>query len=236
MTLDTHAPGLEVDQPLSLDVRTNSREVVVAGKVSLENEPEGAELTVGGAAVTLGADGTFQTTVTLASDGLSDILVRAVDAVGNEETKTIHVDVSTARPILKAQYDPATTSVEATDNSILIKGTTSPGVGSIEITQTSGGATVTDFYYPIGANGTFSIVRRLAEGQNSITLKVVDAYGNSNQTAPYSVSYKSIPSTHVVGEENGYSLTDVALVIAAFSIVLIISVVVVSRGFSKGRE
>jgi hypothetical protein len=231
--LDTESPVITIVGPAANQTRTNVPEVVVSGTVT----DIMARLTVGGKDVDVGADGKFQSTVTLASDGPADIVVMAVDSVGNTASTTVHVDLLKELPMLKVEYLPAVVTVEASDNSLVIKGLTSPGLTMVEIVQTSGGTTVTDRYSPIGPDGSFTIVRRLTEGVNVIKLRVANDHGSVNETQPYTVTYKYVAPGHAVAvEETQISLVDMAIVIAAFSIALVVAIILLSRGFAKRNK
>jgi hypothetical protein len=231
VVLDTEAPIILIAQPAGHQFMTNSPDVVIVGTILGDI----ASLNVGGRDVQVGEDGHFTCTVTVQAR-LTDLVVVAVDHTGNRAEFTIHVDLDTELPALGVDHLPAGGTVEATDNSLVITGHTSVDVSMVEVTHTVVGVTVTDRYYPIGPDGTFTIVRRLAEGQNTIVLRVVDSHGNANETTPYDVTYKYVPPKGaVMEEEEAFDMRDVALVIAAFSIALIVIVVLVSRGFSQKR-
>ena len=232
VVLDTKAPILTIDRPAKSPFSTNTRDIVVAGTVGGDL----ASLKVGGREVVVGEGGAFETTVTLAADGPADIAIEAVDGVGNTAGLTLHVSVGTTRPVLTVEYTPGTRTVEAPDNTLVIKGTTTPGVTAIEVVHTSGGTTVTDRYSPISHDGSFTIVRRLGDGENSIVLRVVDAFGNTNETQAFSVSYSYVPPKTETVEDDGYEAQDIALILAAFGIALVVSVVVISRALSRCKS
>jgi len=229
VVLDTKAPVLAIESPARSPFVTNVRDIVVAGKVGGDL----STLKVAGKAVQVDGDGAFETTVTLAADGPAEILIEAVDGVGNAASLTIHVSVGTTRPDLTVEYAPDTRIVQAPDNTLVIKGKTTPGVTAIEVRHTRAGTTTVDRYSPIAPDGAFTIVRRLGEGENSIVLRVVDAYGNANETQAFSVTYSYAPPETETPEEEGYDPQDIALIVAVFAVALVVSVVVISRALSK---
>ncbi len=229
VVLDTQAPVLAIERPARSPFATNTRDIAVAGTVG----GDVVSLKVGGREVAVGEGGAFEATVTLAADGPSDILVEAVDGVGNTAGLTLHVNVGTTRPVLTVGYTPGTRTVEATDNTLVIKGKTSSGVTAIEVIHTHGGTTVTDSYSPISPDGSFTIIRRLGDGENGIVLRVVDAFGNSNETQAFSVTYSYVPAETETPADEGFNLQDIALIVAVFAVVLVVAVVVISRALSK---
>ncbi|MCK4969075.1 MAG: hypothetical protein KAS77_01055, partial [Thermoplasmata archaeon] len=229
VVLDTEAPGLSIITPATDHINTNQAQVLVIGTVT----GDVATLTVGGSEAAVDTEGRFESTVSLSDEGPTDIVVQATDHAGNAASLSIEVDFSTERPMLNVQYVPAENSVKASDNSLVIEGQTTPGIMMIEVAHTSGGVTTHEEYSPIDPDGFFSIAMRLEEGENVIVLRVVNEYGNEIESEPHSVTFtqKTVSAEDDSGTE--LSAVDLALIIVALSIALIVTVVLVTRGLSK---
>ena len=231
VVLDTEAPGLSIDLPTTDHIKTNQPGVQVVGTATGEVDT----LTIGGLAAAVDVDGRFDSTVSLSGEGPTDIVVEATDLAGNAATLTIHVDFSTEQPILNVRYLPSESSVKASDNSLVIEGQTTPGIGMIEVAHTSGGVTSYEEYSPIDPDGYFSISMRLEEGENVIVLRVVNEYGNEIESEAHTVTYTYKPTAAEEEEGTELSGVELGLVIVALSIALIVTVVLVTRGLSKRR-
>ncbi len=229
VVLDTEAPGLSIITPATDHSYTNQAQVLVIGTVT----GDVATLTVGGSETAVDTEGRFESTVLLSNEGPTDIVVEATDMAGNAATLTIQVDFSTEGPILNVQYSPSENSVKASDNSLVIEGQTTPGIMMIEVAHTSGGSTTYEEFSPIDPDGFFSIAMRLEEGENVIVLRVVNEYGNEIESEAHAVTYTQ--ETVAAEDDTGTELSavDLALIIVALSIALIVTVVLVTRGLSK---
>ncbi len=96
VTIDTVPPVLTVLQPAT-DTSVNNATLTVSGTTSdVTSSP--VTLTVNGAAVTVGSDGTFSTTVTL-TEGSNTITVIATDSSGRATTVTRTVVLDTGAPV-----------------------------------------------------------------------------------------------------------------------------------------
>jgi hypothetical protein len=142
---------------------------------------EMATLTIGGMVVPLNSDGTFMATVPL-EEGANTIIIRAVDAAGNEFLKDdVVVTRDTVAPTLTVQLAGVDSDTgEAVDAEITVSGTATDNVG-VKIVSVNGLSTVPDA-------GAFSKEFALSFGTNDITVTAVDDAGNS-VTQSFSVSW-----------------------------------------------
>lgn len=98
-TVDTVSPTLQITAP-SNGLITNKKTVTVSGKTDdVSSKP--VTVTVNGATVTVGTDGTFTKDVTLA-EGANTITIVAKDKAGKTTTVTRKVTVDTSAPVIKS--------------------------------------------------------------------------------------------------------------------------------------
>ena len=98
-TVDTVPPTLQITAP-SNNLITNKKTVTVSGKTDdVSSKP--VTVTVNGATVTVGTDGTFTKDVTLA-EGANTITIVAKDKAGKTTTVTRKVTVDTSAPVIKS--------------------------------------------------------------------------------------------------------------------------------------
>ncbi len=98
-TVDTVPPTLQITAP-SNGLITNKKTVTVSGKTDdVSSKP--VTVTVNGATVTVGTDGTFTKDVTLA-EGANTITIVAKDKAGKTTTVTRKVTVDTSAPVIKS--------------------------------------------------------------------------------------------------------------------------------------
>lgn len=98
-TVDTVPPTLQIMAP-SNGLITNKKTVTVSGKTDdVSSKP--VTVTVNGATVTVGTDGTFTKDVTLA-EGANTITIVAKDKAGKTTTVTRKVTVDTSAPVIKS--------------------------------------------------------------------------------------------------------------------------------------
>jgi len=224
VTMDTEPPTIHLLEPTSRSVKTNVAQIRVMGTVT----GGATSLTIGGKAVQVGSLGAFDHMVTLTHEGITEVAVVSIDAAGNEATVTITVDLSTSLPTLTASYDPDSTSVKAADNTLTIVGQTTPGISWLEVLHTIDGQTRSFTFYPLEATGDFTVDVRLAEGENVVVLRVVDAYGNVRETDPHTVTFKSTaPSQGAEEDTAGLDLGDLGIIIVALSIALVVTAILV---------
>ena len=98
-TVDTVPPSLNLTSPAE-GLITNKNTVVVSGKTN-DATSSPVTLTVNGNAVSVGSDGTFSTTVTLAN-GTNTIVVKVTDKAGRQTTITRTVTLNTSTPNIKS--------------------------------------------------------------------------------------------------------------------------------------
>jgi hypothetical protein len=175
----------------------------------------------------------FETTITLPKQGENDVLVVAYDEAGNAATHTITVDFSTVKPMLFLVFSPSQPTIEGENANFYITGTTTAGIEEVWVAQTTT-EKVDSARVPVAEDGTFSVVRTLVDGENGFSVSVTDAYGNTNTTSDYTVSYvykkdkeDGGPDTPGIGPEAW------ALWILVIAIALFITAVIVTRMFRR---
>jgi len=155
---DTVPPGVTIDS-LSEGQRVNSTRVVIAGTVD-ENV---AFVTIGLFVVPV-ASGAFTATVGLL-DGPNEITVRAVDRAGNAGTATVNIVVDTVAPSITFLGLPDGLTVS--NFRVIVRGSVSEPV-TLAVNGVDVSLAGLDFDTPVD----------LAEGENSIRVRAVDAAGN----------------------------------------------------------
>lgn len=169
-------PTLTVIQPVDGAKLTES-DVVVSGTAT-----DAKKLTVNGAEVTLGADGTFKSTVTL-KEGENSIAVSASNDAGSV-SQTVKVTYSSTPadvvPPVLTVTSPAGNSI-TNQPSTMVSGTTED-----DAKVTINGASVT------ASGGAFSSPYTLTEGTNMLTVVAMDAAGNKT-TQSVQVTLDSLP-------------------------------------------
>ena len=223
VTVDTTPPVIAVGTPV-LDGRlvTTSGEVQVSGRVL--GEP--TSLTVLGASVQVGTGGAFTTVVTLTSDGPVDIPIVAGDLAGNTATVTIDTLVDLSHPSLTADLSTDAGAGKSTNGTAVFSVVV--GSGGQTLVVFSDGATgqrVRTFTVP--ADGTYKVAIGLDEGVNTIVIRAIDAHGNVNETAPYTVTYSPPAEEGEVEEDEGVGLAGVGIILLAVALALLVTVVVV---------
>ena len=190
ITIDTTAPSLSVTSP-DFEL-TNTPSVTVSGTT----EP-GVSLTLNGAAVAVGAGGAFSTTLTLVA-GSNTITIVATDAAGNSATVTKPVTFDSAAPAISV-ISPAPGAI-LTSSIVTVSGTTESGAE----------VTVNGVRVDVSGAGAWAVDLVLADGAQSIVVRVVDAAGNS-ATVTRSVTVDTMaPALSVTSPD--YDLTTVAAV------------------------
>ncbi|MBI5548879.1 MAG: hypothetical protein HY901_33780, partial [Deltaproteobacteria bacterium] len=162
---DTTAPQVVIATPEE-GTRLTALSVSVTGTVT---DATAVTLTVNGAAVAVQGDGSFSATVSL-STGLNTIAAVATDAVGNSGQATRSVRANATAPVLTISEpaDGTTTIAE----SILVRGTVTPGDASDEVAVTVDGASV-----GVSTQGEFQTYVTLAEGPKTLVVVATDGYG-----------------------------------------------------------
>ncbi len=158
VTIDTMAPALSVTSP-SFDL-TNVADVSVEGMTEAD-----ATLTVNGAAVTVAADGSFSTTVTLAS-GSNTIEVEATDPAGNTAMVTKTVVLDTTAPAV---------AITAPAASALLN----QAVVHVTGTAEDGAQVTVNGVLVVVTGGAWSVDLAFSDGAHAITVVATDAAGNT---------------------------------------------------------
>lgn len=113
-TVDTVPPSLNVTSPVD-GLITNNSSLVVSGTTN-DATSSPVTLTVNGKSVTVGSNGAFSTTVTLA-EGANTITVKVVDKAGKTSTVTRTVTLDTSTPKIESitiNPNPANTGATMT--------------------------------------------------------------------------------------------------------------------------
>jgi len=237
--LDTMAPVIVPIRPRSQHLMTNTATLVVQATVTENRDLD--TITVMGSDVSwspvTGQENTYQfeTTVTLPKEGTNEVLVVARDEAGNVATHTVTVEYSTVRPMLFLVFSPSGSNIEGDNPNFYISGTTNVGIEEVTVTHTVAGDTVSTTA-PVAEDGTFSVVRTLLEGTNSFTVSTTDAYGNTNTTADYSVTYKYRSRDGGVEEPSELTPETWAVWILVIAVALFITAVVVTRMLRREEQ
>lgn len=230
--LDTVAPEIDMDRPTAQHLLTNNAQLRIIGKVL--GEP--TSLTAMGVDIPLTDEGngvySFDTTLTLPKQGVNDVLLVARDGATNLATHSISVDFSTELPVLLISFNPTTTTIEGDNPNFYVSGVTTQGIEAVTVTHIVGGVEETTVA-PVAEDGTFSVVRTLLDGNNAFSVEVTDAYGNTNETATHSVSYKYVKPDTTEVTASTWDFGAISLWILAIAVALFLTVVIVTRVLKK---
>ena len=174
VTVDTAPPTITLTAPADRAV-TNQPTVTVTGAVS---EPV-ATLTVNGQAITPAADLTFTATVAL-TEGDTLLTVTATDPAGNSGTAIRTVTLDTQPPALTVT-EPAPGLLTRT-RVVRVAGTVDDPQATLTVNGTAA---------PV-STGAWGVDVTLAEGAQTISIRAVDAVGNS-ATRELTVTVDSVP-------------------------------------------
>ena len=175
-TVDTTPPTLTVSS-LADGSYTNKVTLNVSG---VATDASGiASVTVNGQAVTLGADGSFSTALTL-SAGANTVTIVATDKAGNKNTVTRTITYDAEAPALDVTA-PADNSTSATA-SITVSGTVSE-TSTVSVSVNGGSAQAA-----VVSGTTFTAQVTLADGINTIDINAIDRAGNTT-SAKRTVTY-----------------------------------------------
>ena len=185
-TVDTVAPAAPVVASPAAGTLTNAASVTVSGTAEA-----GATVTVnvGGALLSVVADGTGAFTATLAlpaADGATSISAVAVDAAGNVSPSSADVAVSVDRtapaaPVVDAPADGAAFAPGAVE----IRGRAEAGA-SVTVVAAGTSATVT-----AAADGAWSVTVTFPAGAHPIDVTAVDAAGNGSTATHLTVTARA---------------------------------------------
>jgi hypothetical protein len=203
VTLDTVAPSfLALSPAAGSTTLTNRNPLHLTGRLS-----ETATLTVDGAAVTAGPDGTFDFERPLA-EGPNVVSLVAVDAAGNSTSRTMTATLDTIPPPMP---DGSRISLTPGDGSAHLAGAAAsvePDAG-VRATDTNGGTTVE---VRADSTGAFSLTIAAHPG-DGLQVVAVDAAGNAGPALSIAipVSSNQPPSVHIDGVEEGQPLVETDL-------------------------
>jgi hypothetical protein len=184
--VDTVPPSVQVTEPNATRFKTNDPAIEVRG-VANDVDLNGITVQVDGNGATVTTDGKFYYLLTLDEDGVHNVEVVARDRAGNIARVAFTVDLRTEDPLMNLVFSPSDERVDP-GTVLLIQGA---GTG-IPLTVTiihDGGGERNEYTFEM-INATFEHYLELKDGQNTITVRSVDAYGNWNVTAPYVVQAK----------------------------------------------
>ncbi|MGQ9583107.1 MAG: right-handed parallel beta-helix repeat-containing protein [Thermoplasmatota archaeon] len=196
ITVDTLAPPLLVLSPAS-GLVTSSPFARIRG----QTEP-GAAVYADGAPALVDGDGTFSAQVLL-REGNNTIDVRAVDAAGNVNSSVLVVVLDTAPPFLRI-FSPGE---DALTNRPLL---TVAG-------ETDGTLVFANDLSSEPEGGRFEIQVPLSEGFNQITVRALDAAGNTNSTLIKATLDTRAPFVQILQPQPGQTTNSAAFVVRAIT-------------------
>jgi hypothetical protein len=221
--LDTVAPELIITLPASSFLRTNIPDLMVKGSV---NE-DAVQVTVNDEPVRI-AEGDFTTVVRFAEDGLHEFSIVATDRAGNNAIFDITVDLSRVPPPLDITFEPSTAVITNSKGILRIHGTTGLIGSKVTIAHVSSNG-ADHFTIQLEENTTFIFQITLTEGENSIVVTILDVYGNSYITTPYTVTFEPFPG------DGGLDQRMVSGNIIAVIVLVVVVLVVVGAMWLKHR-
>jgi len=181
------------DAPPYLIVRNPAEgQLVTSADLTVSGETEaGVKLTVGGTAVTVGADGKFTAKVTLREGG-NDIIIVAKDNAGNE-TKLVRKVVYQAGGSFRLEFDqnllqekPGVFLVNS--KSISLSGVSNPGY-SLNIKDQTGAYSADAL---AGSNGKFAFNIPLSASENTFRI-IVKSPAGETQTYDIAIKFDDAP-------------------------------------------
>jgi hypothetical protein len=225
VVLDTIPPYIVITTPSVDPFLTNSSTVRVSGRV----EGGSKTVTVGGRLVLL-AQGAFEVDVMLLGDGGHVIVVNATDAAGNEAERTFRVDLDRTPAPLLLSYDPPGDSFTGSRGILKVTGTTDATAVRAEVDVISGGKT-RHRMVQLDGKGTFTLELDLSEGGNTVSVRLLDRYGNWNSSTPH----------EVVFERTGDGWTGTSALLGIVVVAAVVSALVAwhqlrARRLGRGRE
>ena len=174
---DSTPPTIVVERPVDGSA-TNHAQVEVVGVL---DDATATSITVQNAAAVLNGN-EFTAAATLA-EGANTIHVRATDAAGNQTESTVNITFDTTPPALLVTAPVANTTTK--NNILSVAGSSTDAT---PVTVTANEQTLT-----MAANGTFSDLVVLNEGNNEIIFTAKDAAGNPSQSIVRSVVLDTVP-------------------------------------------
>jgi hypothetical protein len=162
-TVDTQAPLIIVVGPKPSPFSTRATSITVQVTV----EPDVANVTIGGVAIPIVASGASR--VMDVPEGRTQIVIEAVDRVGNRANVTVEIVADRTPPSLVV--DNAGAQNLTVESFAVVRGRTEPG----SLVLIGGFPVATE-------NGSFEALVMLSEGRNEIEVRARDALGNENIT------------------------------------------------------
>lgn len=194
VTLDTDNPVLNVTSPTDGAI-LSSNTVPVSGTAT-DSTSGIASLTVNGATVPVGTDGSFSANVAM-PDGAGSITVTATDRAGNtaQVTRSITVDTSPPQLVVVSPTDGLITAQE----SLTVSGTVEDSISGVSSVLVNGQSAAV-------SGGTFSLTVTLSEGENAITVTATNGAGLSTVISR-SVTLDTVPPILTVNSPTGGEIT-----------------------------
>ena len=211
VVLDTVPPYIVITAPAADPFLTNSSTVRVSGRV----EGGASAVTVGGRVVLL-AQGAFEVDLMLSGDGIHVITVNATDAAGNEARRTFTVDLDRTPARLLLSYEPPGNSITGSKGILKLTGTTDATAVRAEVDVTSGGRTRRSVVQ-LDGRGAFTLELDLSVGGNTVSVRLLDRYGNWNSSTPHEVVFERTGDGWAVPSTGTSALLAVIVVIAVVS-------------------
>jgi hypothetical protein len=194
VTFDNQNPSLSVTDP-NQDIQTNQSTVVITGQV--------ADITAVTVTVTMDGNvytpavtsGQFQQSVTFTEEKTYQIMVTAVDEVGNQTTVQRNIVYDITPPTVT--IDPVTSPTN--QSSQTVTGTMETGAA---VNVTCATASVGAVTYPTQATWSVTLTN-MTVGNNQITVSASDAAGNVSKSITTMIVVDTTPPvTMITGEPN----------------------------------
>ncbi|MCK5038293.1 MAG: S8 family serine peptidase [Thermoplasmata archaeon] len=163
-TVKTTTPGIEMSQPAEDVTYTNEATFTLKGITDPGCIVEVFGATVG--TVTLDLDGSFSATITL-SPGENMVEVVSTDVIGNSQKTKLEMNLDTTAPRIS--------SIRSTEG-FLTNTDTTTFVGQV---SEPGNLYVNSIPVKVNADGTFTSIAQLNEGENAIAVIFEDMAGNA---------------------------------------------------------
>ncbi len=173
--VDSDAPRVVLTSPTAS--LTNDNRVAVAGTVA---DTALVELLVNANPVTVQANGSFSTTLTL-PDGTNPIVVVAIDAAQHVTTVRTEIRVDTTAPVVTLAFPPD--GLETNTSTVVVRGTVKDDDGTTVL--------VNGQMIRPNATGAWRTTVALLPGGNTITVSAVDSAGNVAAPTVLHVEYFS---------------------------------------------
>ncbi len=208
--VDSDAPRVVLTSPtVSL---TNDNRVVVAGTVA---DTALVELLVNANPVTVQANGSFSTSITL-PDGADPIVVVAIDAAQHVTTVRTEIRVDTTAPVVTVAFPPD--GLETNTSTVVLRGTVKDDDGAIVL--------VNGQMIRPDATGAWRTTVALLPGGNTILVSAVDPAGNVAAPIDLHVDYFSPVANLQNGTATNAQDIDALGALVRFSLVGIVILVV----------